>query len=410
MFCVYSLFLFFLFFYFHVTRSLLSYWVGNYVTDVLSSSLTVFFIVLIIQLTELDNYSGSYEVIEALILTIYLFVWSVMPFTYLFSFVFKQPSTAQRWTSISYIVVGIIIILWQGTTLFPPALLGMALNAIGTKNDDLKYSQVCEKYWDAMFWHGIFWLALLILVEYLSHSYFILNKLGLIPNAGKRTLEIDEDVAAERQRIESMLNKDNKENEEHERDTVVIAGLRKVYQKGAVCGNGSQHVAVRDLWFGVPQGQVFGFLGVNGAGKTSALAMLTGERHPSEGTAYINNYPITNQNMVRRFIGYCPQFDALFDLLTADEHLYFYGKLKGLSNAQIKKQADTLIKVLNLTKYRNKQANTYSGGNKRKLSVAISMIGNPPVVFLDEPSYVICISAYGCTRVCNCYIIFVFLI
>ena len=116
------------------------------------------------------------------------------------------------------------------------------------------------------------------------------------------------------------------------------------------------------------------------------MAMLTGERHPSDGSAFIHGFPIDKQNIIRRFIGYCPQFDALFDLLTAEEHLRFYGTLKGLSGEELEKQINMLLNVLNLNKYRHRKAGTYSGGNKRKLSVAMSMIGNPPIVFLDEPS------------------------
>ena len=128
------------------------------------------------------------------------------------------------------------------------------------------------------------------------------------------------------------------------------------------------------------------FLGVNGAGKTSTLACLTGERHCSSGTGFIHGYPITQQSIIRRFIGYCPQFDALFELLTGEEHLRFYGTLKGLQGDELNEQIEMLLNVLSLQKYRNRRAGTYSGGNKRKLSVAMSMIGNPPIIFLDEPS------------------------
>merc|ERR1712228_608571 len=119
---------------------------------------------------------------------------------------------------------------------------------------------------------------------------------------------------------------------------------------------------------------------------TTTLVCLTGERFKSSGQAFIHGISIDDQIKCRRFVGYCPQFDALFDLLTAKEHLKFYGRLKGLRGRELKDQTDLLLKVLSLTKYKNRKAGTYSGGNKRKLSVAIAMIGNPPVVFLDEPS------------------------
>jgi len=111
-----------------------------------------------------------------------------------------------------------------------------------------------------------------------------------------------------------------------------------------------------------------------------------GRTFKSAGEAYIHGVSIEDQMRCRRFIGYCSQYDALFDLLTGKEHLRFYGMLKGLRGAQLSSQVRLLLRVLSLTKYRNRRAGTYSGGNKRKLSVAIAMIGNPPVVFLDEPS------------------------
>jgi len=140
------------------------------------------------------------------------------------------------------------------------------------------------------------------------------------------------------------------------------------------------------LYFGVKQSEVFGYLGVNGAGKTTTLATLTGERYPSSGSAFIANFPISNQLSCRRYVGYCPQFDAIFELLTAAEHLKFYAMIKGLKGDEADEQVKVLLSALTLNKYKNRTAGTYSGGNKRKLSVAVSMIGNPPVIFLDEPS------------------------
>merc|ERR1712244_111514 len=144
--------------------------------------------------------------------------------------------------------------------------------------------------------------------------------------------------------------------------------------------------AVKNLHFGVKQSEVFGYLGVNGAGKTTTLATLTGERYPSSGNAFIANFPISNQLSCRRYVGYCPQFDAIFELLTAAEHLKFYAMIKGLRGKEADEQVTVLLNALTLNKYKNRVAGTYSGGNKRKLSVAVAMIGNPPVILLDEPS------------------------
>lgn len=89
---------------------------------------------------------------------------------------------------------------------------------------------------------------------------------------------------------------------------------------------------------------------------------------------------------IRHLIGYCPQFDALLANLTSEEHLYLYCALKGIDKKYHDELVDDMIEKMNLQKYRNVQAGTYSGGNKRKLSVAIALIGKPPIVFLDEPS------------------------
>jgi len=128
-------------------------------------------------------------------------------------------------------------------------------------------------------------------------------------------------------------------------------------------------------------------LGINGAGKTTTLAMLSGEFPPTTGNAFImNNDIVTQQDRCRRLLGYCPQFDALFDLLTAREHLELYAKIKGISGEKMNRMINIMIKRLTLLEYVDRISGSYSGGNKRKLSVAIALIGNPPVVFLDEPS------------------------
>lgn len=117
------------------------------------------------------------------------------------------------------------------------------------------------------------------------------------------------------------------------------------------------------------------------------MEILSGDIFPTEGTATLGNHDILREQLaVRRLIGYCPQFDALFSLLTAREHLEFYATLKGVSKGNMKKIVDGMLHYLSLREYADRPAGTYSGGNKRKLSVAIALIGDPPIVFLDEPS------------------------
>jgi len=130
-----------------------------------------------------------------------------------------------------------------------------------------------------------------------------------------------------------------------------------------------------------------GFLGANGAGKTTTMSMLTGEHWPTGGSATIMGHSIMNQFECRKHIGYCPQFDAIFENLTAREHLNFYCSVKGMSDHKERQAAiASLIANMGLQKYADIPAGDYSGGNKRKLSTAIALVGDPPVVILDEPS------------------------
>uniref|UniRef100_K3WB22 ABC transporter domain-containing protein n=1 Tax=Globisporangium ultimum (strain ATCC 200006 / CBS 805.95 / DAOM BR144) TaxID=431595 RepID=K3WB22_GLOUD len=131
----------------------------------------------------------------------------------------------------------------------------------------------------------------------------------------------------------------------------------------------------------------FGFLGINGAGKTTTMKMLTGDIVPTSGTASLCGFDILSQQLdVRRRIGYCPQFDALIDLLSVREHLELFAKIKGVSNSDLDAVVREKLTQLNLSAFEDKLAGSLSGGNKRKLSVAMAMIGSPSILFLDEPS------------------------
>jgi len=110
---------------------------------------------------------------------------------------------------------------------------------------------------------------------------------------------------------------------------------------------------------------------------------------PTSGEVHVGGYDVQNRiqyNHIRKLIGYCPQFDAIFPNLTVKEHLEFYVKIKGVIPSMRKTVVERQLTEMNLNEYKDKVAGKLSGGNKRKLSVAMAMIGNPPIVFLDEPS------------------------
>lgn len=145
--------------------------------------------------------------------------------------------------------------------------------------------------------------------------------------------------------------------------------------------------AVRNISFCLEYGECFAMLGVNGAGKTTMFKCLTQSEHPEKGDILIDGKTIKNNfDDCRNLIGYCPQIDAIFEELTVFENLDFYAQIKGIPYEYKDSIIDSIIKEVNLSEYVEKVSGNLSGGNKRKLSVAIAMVGNPPIILLDEPS------------------------
>lgn len=196
---------------------------------------------------------------------------------------------------------------------------------------------------------------------------------SISPEMAQTGQHLDDDVLREKERIKvldrNMLRTEN---------ILALDDIEKYY--------GSFH-AVHGLSVAVPSGECFGLLGVNGAGKTTTFKMLTGDETISSGHAWVNGYSvIKNLQQVQQSVGYCPQFDALIDQLTVRETLYMYARIRGIKNDDMKQTVDGLVDSLLLSDHTEKEIYQLSGGNKRKLSTALALIGNPPVVFLDEPT------------------------
>lgn len=153
------------------------------------------------------------------------------------------------------------------------------------------------------------------------------------------------------------------------------------------CNRGKPFLAVENISFGLSAGECFALLGVNGAGKSTTFKSLTSEVQPTSGSIEINGINIMkNFSAVRKYIGYCPQTNPIFDEMSVEEHLYYYARIKGVPRGNIKELVEEAISELDLKNHRNKPAGTLSGGNKRKLSVAMAIVGRPPIILLDEPS------------------------
>ncbi|KAL2321968.1 hypothetical protein Fmac_026347 [Flemingia macrophylla] len=188
------------------------------------------------------------------------------------------------------------------------------------------------------------------------------------------------DVIQEMEKVEELLLEPTINH------AIVCDNLQKVYPGRD--GNPDKF-AVRGLYLSVPQGECFGMLGPNGAGKTSFINMMIGLEKPSSGAAFVQGLDIrTQMDGIYTTMGVCPQYDLLWESLTGREHLLFYGRLKNLKDSALTQAVEEYLKSLNLFHggVADKQAGNYSGGMKRRLSVAISLIGDPRVIYMDEPS------------------------
>ncbi|SDX13215.1 ABC transporter ATP-binding protein [Flavobacterium degerlachei] len=145
--------------------------------------------------------------------------------------------------------------------------------------------------------------------------------------------------------------------------------------------------AVNNISFEVNRGEIFGFLGANGAGKTTAMKMLIGISKPSSGEATVAGFDVkTNSEMVKKSIGYMSQKFSMYDDLTIKENITFFGGIYGLSKSQIKEKTSKLIAELQLEEVANKLVGSLPLGWKQKLAFSVALLHEPKIVFLDEPT------------------------
>lgn len=145
--------------------------------------------------------------------------------------------------------------------------------------------------------------------------------------------------------------------------------------------------AVNEITFNVRKGEIFGFLGANGAGKTTAMRMLCGLSTPSSGKALIAGFDVyQNTEAIKRNIGYMSQKFSLYEDLTVLENIRFYGGIYGLSNEQLKNKSEELIFRLGLEREAKKLVSSLPLGWKQKLSFSVAVLHEPEIVFLDEPT------------------------
>uniref|UniRef100_H3GK29 ABC transporter domain-containing protein n=1 Tax=Phytophthora ramorum TaxID=164328 RepID=H3GK29_PHYRM len=386
--------------------SLPAFWLANYLWDLFTYIIPLVAAIVLIQIFDIAAFTGNdcvsctSETFPAIVLLFILFGLAICPFTYCLSYFFKEHASAQTYTIMINFLLGVVLMvvsfildvistssadankvlkfIWRLSPLFNlgSALLNQCTSEIGAAFGRTS-GTISPFKMDVMGWEllylaldSVLFFTIAVGIDFLLSFPKIKAAIFTDPVLQDPPHEEDEDVAREAERVRSGGA---------DGDAVKLLGIRKVYM-----GN---KVAVRNLSFGLPKGECFGYLGINGAGKTTTMKMMTGDILPTSGSGTLGGFDILSEQLdVRRLIGYCPQFDALFELMSVREHLELFARIKGVARADLNGVVKTLMHQMNLDDFENKLAGTLSGGNKRKLSVAIALIGSPSIVFLDEPS------------------------
>lgn len=149
----------------------------------------------------------------------------------------------------------------------------------------------------------------------------------------------------------------------------------------------NEHKAVNGVSFIIHKGEIFGLLGPNGAGKTTTIRILSTVLEPDRGDVTVGGYSIRNQaDAVRQLIGVCPQELALYEDLSALYNLVFFGRMVGLNDKEAQAQAMANLELMGLVERAKGKVNKFSGGMKRRINLAIALMGHPQLLFLDEPT------------------------
>ena len=149
----------------------------------------------------------------------------------------------------------------------------------------------------------------------------------------------------------------------------------------------NEHKAVNGVSFTIHKGEIFGLLGPNGAGKTTTIRMLSTVLEPDSGDITVGGHSIRQESeAVRNLIGVCPQELALYEDLSAVDNLIFFGRMAGLGGKEAKAQSMTHLKLMGLAERARGKVSKFSGGMKRRVNMAIALMGHPELLFLDEPT------------------------
>uniref|UniRef100_A0A2I3S1T8 ATP binding cassette subfamily A member 3 n=1 Tax=Pan troglodytes TaxID=9598 RepID=A0A2I3S1T8_PANTR len=403
-----------------------SFWLSALLWDLISFLIPSLLLLVVFKAFDVRAFTRDGHMADTLLLLL-LYGWAIIPLMYLMNFFFLGAATAYTRLTIFNILSGIATFLMvtimripavkleelsktldRVFLVLPNHCLGMAVSSFYENYETRRYctssevaTHYCKKYniqyqenfyaWSApgvgrfvasMAASGCAYLILLFLIE----TNLLQRLRGILCALRRRrtltelytrmpVLPEDQDVADERTRIlapspDSLLH-----------TPLIIKELSKVYEQRVPL------LAVDRISLAVQKGECFGLLGFNGAGKTTTFKMLTGEESLTSGDAFVGGHRISSDvGKVRQRIGYCPQFDALLDHMTGREMLVMYARLRGIPERHIGACVENTLRGLLLEPHANKLPYSPTWHPPRKLSTGIALIGEPAVIFLDEPS------------------------
>ncbi|GFO38867.1 ATP-binding cassette sub-family a member 1, partial [Plakobranchus ocellatus] len=384
--------------------SVLTYWLVAIIWDMIVYGITIGCAVGLVCIFRTDGFYLR-DNLGAFTSILMLYGWAVIPMLYCLSYLFDSGSTAYLvsfcinlfmalCTVISLLVMQLFTdsqgarraykICKYAYLVFPQFALGQGLIDMVSNTflyklfDRFDVDRYQDPYsTDVLGWNlialgcqGIFFFILTLILDGVSAPNPSLPPDSQQPHVVGSE---DEDVARERERVRVGAPSDN---------MLVVDNLSKVYRRGW-----RKFLPVDHITFGVPEGECFGLLGVNGAGKTTTFRMLTGDSRPAGGSAFLAGEKLAfSDKKFGHDIGYCPQEGGLDEYLTGEETLFFHARLKGFNAEQTKAMTSDLLQRLGLVAFANVIVHKYSGGTKRKLALAVALLGEPPILYLDEPT------------------------
>ncbi|XP_023067719.1 ATP-binding cassette sub-family A member 5 isoform X2 [Piliocolobus tephrosceles] len=397
-----------------------AYWIGQAVVDI-----PLFFIILILMLGSLlaFHYGLYFYTVKFLAVVFCLigYVPSLILFTYVASFTFKKILNTKEFWSFVYSVTALACVAITEITFFMGytiatilhyafciiipiyPLLGCLISFIKISWKNVRKNVDTYNPWDRLsvavispYLQCVLWIFLL---QYYEKKYggrsirkdpFFRNlstksKNRKLPEPPNNEDE-DEDVKAERLKVKELMSCQCCE----EKPSIMVSNLHKEYddKKDFLLSRKVKKVATKYISFCVKKGEILGLLGPNGAGKSTIINILVGDTEPTSGQVFLGDYSSeTNEDDDSlKCMGYCPQINPLWPDTTLQEHFEIYGAVKGMSASDMKEVISRITNALDLKEHLQKTVKKLPAGIKRKLCFALSMLGNPQITLLDEPS------------------------